>query len=63
MKKTIIAAALLLSTGVLLAHTVVPAKRDTAKKPATSTRRDLGTADTRRDLGTADTRRDLGTAD
>ncbi|RFZ85434.1 hypothetical protein DYU05_07510 [Mucilaginibacter terrenus] len=63
MKKTIIAAALVLTTGIVSAFTIVPAHRDTINKKTTSTRKDVGTADTRKDVGTADTRKDVGTAD
>ncbi len=62
MKKSIIAAALILSTSVLSAYTIVPAKRDTTKK-SYSTKKDVGTADTKKDVGTADTKKDVGTAD
>ncbi|TWR29001.1 hypothetical protein FPZ43_12120 [Mucilaginibacter pallidiroseus] len=58
MKKSIIAFALILTTGVLSATTHAPIKRDSS-----TTKKDLGTADTKKDLGTADTKKDLGTAD
>jgi hypothetical protein len=60
MKKSIIALALFLSTGILSA-TAITAKRDTSF--TSTTKKDLGTADTKKDLGTADTKKDLGTAD
>ena len=62
MKKSIIAIALFLSTGILSATaTAITAKRDTTI--TFTTKKDLGTADTKKDLGTADTKKDLGTAD
>ena len=71
MKKSIIAIALILSTGVLSASTTIIAKRDTS--PSKSfTKKDVGTADTKKDVGTADlkrntastgTKKDVGTAD
>jgi hypothetical protein len=63
MKKTIIAAALVLTTGVLSAFTIIPAKRDTITKKSYATKKDVGTADTKKDVGTADTKKDVGTAD
>ncbi|WP_374950915.1 hypothetical protein [Mucilaginibacter sp.] len=68
MKKSIIAIALILSTGALSASTIV-AKRDSMPKK-TFTKKDVGTADTKKDVGTADiktntasTKKDVGTAD
>jgi len=55
MKKVIIAAALILSTGVLSANTI---NRDT-----TATKKDIGQADTKKDIGQADTKKDIGQAD
>ncbi len=68
MKKSIIAIALILSTGALSAKTVTAVKRDSLKK--SFTKKDVGTADTKKDVGTADfkrsaagTKKDVGTAD
>jgi hypothetical protein len=63
MKKAIIAAALILTTGVVSAFTIAaPAKRDTTTtKP--STKKDIGQADTKKDIGQADTKKDIGQAD
>ena len=62
MKKAIIAAALVLTTGILSAYTIIPAKRDTTTtKPAT--KKDIGQADTKKDIGQADTKKDIGQAD
>ncbi|MBD1391467.1 hypothetical protein [Mucilaginibacter glaciei] len=68
MKKSIIAIALILSTGALSAATITTAKRDSVKK--SFTKKDVGTADTKKDVGTADlkksaagTKKDVGTAD
>ncbi|MBD1366445.1 hypothetical protein IDJ77_21710 [Mucilaginibacter sp. ZT4R22] len=62
MKKAIIAAALVLTTGILSAYTIIPAKRDTTTtKP--STKKDIGQADTKKDIGQADTKKDIGQAD
>jgi hypothetical protein len=64
MKKTIIAAALVLTTGIVSAFTSAPVKRDTTTKKSTyATKKDVGTADTKKDVGTADTKKDVGTAD
>jgi hypothetical protein len=64
MKKSIIAAALILSTGVLSAFTIIPAKRDTTTSKKTSlTKKDIGQADTKKDIGQADTKKDIGQAD
>ncbi|MDB5288183.1 MAG: hypothetical protein JWR05_3132 [Mucilaginibacter sp.] len=59
MKKSIIAIALILSTGLLSTNVNAAA---TAPKAAT-TKKDVGTADTKKDVGTADTKKDAGTAD
>ena len=59
MKKSIIAIALVLSTGLLSTNVNATA---TAPKAAT-TKKDVGTADTKKDVGTADTKKDVGTAD
>jgi hypothetical protein len=56
MKKSIIAIALVLSTGIA----------SVANAQTGKTKKDLGTADTKKDLGTADyklTKKDLGIAD
>jgi hypothetical protein len=58
MKKVIIAAALILSTGVLSANTG-NIKRDTTA----TTKKDIGQADTKKDIGQADTKKDIGQAD
>jgi hypothetical protein len=54
MKKVIVAAALILTTGVVSAFTMAtPVKRDTTTtKPAT--KKDIGQADTKKDIGQAD---------
>ena len=62
MKKSIVAIALILSTGLLSASTTITVKRDTAQKKSL-TKKDVGTADTKKDVGTADTKKDVGTAD
>ncbi|MBD1366440.1 hypothetical protein IDJ77_21700 [Mucilaginibacter sp. ZT4R22] len=63
MKKVIVAAALILTTGVVSAFTIAtPVKRDTTTtKPAT--KKDIGQADTKKDIGQADTKKDIGQAD
>ena len=61
MKKIIIAAAFLLSTGALTASATTFAEKNTSEK--TGSKKDLGTADSKKDLGTADSKKDLGTAD
>ncbi|MDB5001529.1 MAG: hypothetical protein JWR76_2606 [Mucilaginibacter sp.] len=53
MKKSIVAIALILSTGLLSASTTINVKRDTAPKKS-FTKKDVGTADTKKDVGTAD---------
>ena len=63
MKKTLIAAALILSTGILSAGTLVT-KRDTTNTPTQEpTKKDIGQADTKKDIGQADTKKDIGQAD
>ncbi|OOQ61102.1 hypothetical protein [Mucilaginibacter pedocola] len=65
MKKAFVAAALIVTTGVVSAFTVktpTPVKRDTTTtKPAT--KKDIGQADTKKDIGQADTKKDIGQAD
>ncbi|MDB5001530.1 MAG: hypothetical protein JWR76_2608 [Mucilaginibacter sp.] len=67
MKKSIIAIALILSTGLLTnvnATTTAPKAATTKKDVGTAdTKKDVGTADTKKDVGTADTKKDVGTAD
>jgi hypothetical protein len=73
MKKLILAAFVVLSTGALSAFTLKTDTTVVAKHDTVSDRKDLGTADDRKDLGTADAktspkhtandRKDLGTAD
>ena len=60
MKKSIIAIAIILSTGILSTNVNAAA---TAPKKASTTKKDVGTADTKKDVGTADTKKDVGTAD
>ncbi|AMR32184.1 hypothetical protein A0256_12505 [Mucilaginibacter sp. PAMC 26640] len=62
MKKSIIAAALILTTGALSAFTILPAKKDTITTQPT-TKKDIGQADTKKDIGQADTKKDIGQAD
>ena len=62
MKKVIIAAAFILSTGILSANAFI-AQRDTTTTQEPTTKKDIGTADTKKDIGTADTKKDIGTAD
>ena len=57
MKKVIIAAALIFSTGVLSAGTIA------LRNDTTSTKKDIGVADTKKDIGVADTKKDIGVAD
>nr|WP_067063794.1 hypothetical protein [Mucilaginibacter sp. L294] len=64
MKKIIIAAALILSTGILSASTLI--KRDTIATTTPNqptTKKDIGQADTKKDIGQADTKKDIGQAD
>jgi hypothetical protein len=60
MKKTIIAALFMLSTGVLSATTTLAV--NTTEK-ITDNKKDVGTADNKKDVGTADNKKDVGTAD
>jgi hypothetical protein len=53
MKKLIIAAAIIFSTGAL----------STVNAQAFSNKKDVGTADNKKDVGTADNKKDVGTAD
>ena len=53
MKKFIIAAAIIFSTGAL----------STVNAQAFSNKKDVGTADNKKDVGTADNKKDVGTAD
>jgi hypothetical protein len=62
MKKAIIAAALILTTGIVSAFTITPAKRDTTTTKS-ATKKDIGQADTKKDIGQADTKKDIGQAD
>ncbi|MBD1386446.1 hypothetical protein IDJ75_14265 [Mucilaginibacter rigui] len=55
MKKFIIAAAIIFSTGALSAATI--------NHTATANKKDVGTADNKKDVGTADNKKDVGTAD
>jgi hypothetical protein len=56
MKKFIIAAAIIFSTGALSAATI-------NHNTATANKKDVGTADNKKDVGTADNKKDVGTAD
>ncbi|PAW93811.1 hypothetical protein CKK33_10010 [Mucilaginibacter sp. MD40] len=60
MKKFIIAAAIVLSTGFSVANAATGTKKDIG---TADTKKDIGTADTKKDIGTADTKKDIGTAD
>ena len=63
MKKTIIAAAFILSTGILSANAFIAQRDTTTTTQEPTTKKDIGTADTKKDIGTADTKKDIGTAD
>jgi hypothetical protein len=63
MKKTLIAAALILSTGILSANALTGSRDTVITTTQEPTKKDIGTADTKKDIGTADTKKDIGTAD
>ena len=64
MKKSIIAAAFILTTGVLSAFTIIPAKSDTTTTTTSPVnKKDIGQADNKKDIGQADNKKDIGQAD
>jgi hypothetical protein len=59
MKKIIIAAAFIFSTGILSAATTAT----NTDNISINNKKDVGTADNKKDVGTADNKKDVGTAD
>jgi hypothetical protein len=63
MKKVIVAAALILTTGVVSAFTIATPQNAIPLPPNQQLKKDIGQADTKKDIGQADTKKDIGQAD